>query len=257
MLFKKYFLFSLLAWSILAGMPSCKTPKTLSSNDLKDRSPEYLMKKLAASQMEADWLSAKLKVSYKSDEFSMGFSGHIRMQKDSAIWINVRKLGFEVARALITKDSVYVIDRFNNEFQAESLDYIRRMMNFPATFDMLQSIVLGNPVFFSKSIQSELNGQGYRLWTEGQSPKGEYLLNGIDFSLKKMCFREEQPNRVFEIELSKYGEAAKRRNFSYFRELKMNSRETGQVTAEIEFSDVEIDVPKTMPFEIPANYKRS
>ncbi|HMR44382.1 MAG TPA: DUF4292 domain-containing protein [Saprospiraceae bacterium] len=249
---KRLLFFSITLAALLA---SCKTGRNLAGAPLKERSPDYLLRKMIDNQVDAKWLSAKLKVNHKSEELTIGFTGNLRLCKDSLIWIQVKKFGFEVARAQVTKDSVFVIDRIHNEYTAAGMDYIRQMINFPANFEMLQALLLGNPVFFTKNLSTEIVDNEYKLGSTESRPKSEYRLDR-DYLLKRMFFPEEQPERKMSMELDKYQPAGKRRNFSYLRKLNMSSRETGNLQVDLEFSDLEFDVPKSTPFEVPSGYPR-
>lgn len=71
--------------------------------------------------------SAKVDVDYHDgDGKKYNVTAHIRMQKDSVIWISVRAiLGIEGLRAYITKDSVKLLDKQNDVYTARSVSYLR------------------------------------------------------------------------------------------------------------------------------------
>jgi hypothetical protein len=239
------------------GFGACKTPKpVVGGGPAKERSADFVIKKMAATRMDADWLSAKLKVNHESPDMSISFTGNIRLRRDSAIWLNVKKLGFEIARVRITPDSIWIVNRLMSEYYVEDFGYIRQMLNFPASYSTLQDLLLGNPVFFTEAFSVAMGTGHYRLWSDESKPVCNYQIDASDFTLSEMSFRESSPERSLSVEQSKYAQASKGKKFSYFRKLKANSAETGNMQVEIEFSDVEINVPKTMPFEIPSGYER-
>lgn len=242
---------------LLAG--ACKTTKR-SPADLKEveaGSAEAILNSLVTNQVSADWLGARARIRHEGDDFSFGFSSNIRLRKDSLIWMNVKKFGFEVARVLIRPDSIYVIDRFNKEFYAEDFSFIQETLNFPLNFEMVQNLVLGNPVFFTRRLLSEKNGSGYRLWSETGQPDAEYLVGADGMKLEKMAFREAASDRFLDMDLGEYTATPGAGKFSYFRKMNMDSPQTGKVHVEISFTDVELDVPQNMPFQIPSGYSRA
>ena len=69
------------------------------------------------------------------------------MKKDSLIWISVTGVGFEVARGLITKDSIVFMDKFHKEYFAFNYEQLSKKYNFDLNFALLQSIIIGNLPF--------------------------------------------------------------------------------------------------------------
>ncbi len=247
------FFFSIL----LTNVWSCKTTRSAKPSTAKEKTADYLLKKLTQNQVNADWLNAKTKISYADDYFSVRGNANLVLKKDSFLWMSVRKLGFEVARALITTDSVFVLDRLNSEYIAEDIGYVSREFNIPADFTVLQAIILGNPVFFSNDLQSAFIDQTYHLYSDNGNISGDYWLNSKTFELTAMNFEDKKEKRNIELALNEYGQAPENQKFSYFRILKFNSPETGKVNAEIRFSKIELNIPEDVPFNIPGRYKRA
>lgn len=74
-------------------------------------------------------------------------SMNIRMKKDQIIWVSITAIaGLEVARALITPDSVKVINRLQAEYTAKPFSYIHQFTNNQINFNTVQSILIGNAV---------------------------------------------------------------------------------------------------------------
>lgn len=68
-----------------------------------------------------------------------------RMKKDSVIWFNVSgSLGIQGLRAILTTDSVKIIDRVTKEYSMFSYEGLSEKLNFKVDFDLLQSLIIGN-----------------------------------------------------------------------------------------------------------------
>ena len=81
-----------------------------------------------------------------SDGKDYEFNAFIRLQKDKMIWISINALlGIEAFRAIITPDSVKVLNKLDKVYQLKSVSYLQEMSHLPFDFNTLQSIVLGNP----------------------------------------------------------------------------------------------------------------
>lgn len=221
---------------------------------LPERSARFLMKKMAQQQIQADWFSARARIQYEDDDVSFSATANLRMTKDSAIWANVKKLNLEVGRALIRPDSFFVIDRINREYSRHSVARIADLFQVPANFQILQSILLGNPFFLNADLVAGIEDGLYTLKGEDSRFAAAYYLDGKDYSLVRVAFTEKRENRQVIMELKEYGLLGKKQNFSYIRTMRMDTPDAGPLYLEIEFSKVEINIPKSIEFEIPSRY---
>lgn len=249
------FLFFLLAAALF--LSNCGTGKKLGDRSMKNRSADFLMEQMIRRQVQAEWFEGRARIGYSDEYMSMGVNATIRMQKDSLLWLSVKKLGFEAARVMITTDSVYVLDRLNNQYGTQSLAWVEKEYGLPADLRTLQMIFLGNPVFFQTTdLQSEALESGYRLFHQGENMESNYLLDGQDLRLQQMSFNDQRYQRSLDYQLKEYQNTPDKQNFSYFRNLEIDSRETGKTKLEIRFSEIELNVPKSIRFEIPRRYTK-
>ena len=204
-------------------------------------------------------------VDIESTQLNQSANADIRWRRDSVIWLNVKKFGFNVARAQVTRDSVFVISYFQSNYGAYPLSYVEKQYGIPADFDLLQNFLLGKPIFLTDKNKLTLNtpkenavilrGSNDR-WT------AEYRFDLATQQLTEMTFSEPKAQRNMTITYQKYAPLrdgdGKERPFAYLRTIAVESPQTGKakVGIEIEASSVTIDVVKNIRFEIPSNYKR-
>lgn len=145
----------LLIGTTLIISASCKSPyKTVKIKDFKDEREAKMIEDSSAQAIYLmmnnhaflpEWFSAKANVESQSEDNKLDFNVHIRNKKDSAIWISITPLlGIEAARVLITKDSLYLIDRINNQYARTDFSFLNERYNIEVNFSMLQSLLLGN-----------------------------------------------------------------------------------------------------------------
>ncbi len=242
---------------LLLPLGACTPKKAVTGDSLKENTPEAMMDQLVRNQVHAEWLDAKAKISYNDGYQTISANATIKMRKDSILWIAVKKLGFEVARMQVTRDSVYILDRLNNEYDIKDLSYLESSLNIPANLQMLQAFLLGNPVFFTrKNLQLEAAESGYHLWGKDEMRENHFWMNGKQLLLEKTTLSDGRSGRNMALELKEHADLTGNQKFSYLRQLELNSRETGKVNAEISFSSVEINNPIEIHFEIPERYTR-
>lgn len=241
---------------------ACSGPKLAQGEQpkvkLKKRSTAYLLKKLKVNELDAEWLSAKARITFKDADQTRKFTANIRFRKDSIIWMNVKKVNVEAARMLVTNDSIYIINRLDKEYYVKGLEFVEERFNLPAQFQAIQTAILGNPWFFEKQqLKAAINDGTYQL-SSGHETRllSDYFINGISYSLEKMSFLDLERDRKLKIFLEEYLPISEGRMFAHNRNFLIDSEETGEVEVKIKFSKVEINVPKTIRFEISDRYKR-
>ena len=89
----------------LVGLISCKAKKTIILSQEKKTISDIVSNSQSYSTYEA-----KAKIKFSSSEESFKGIVNLRMRRDSAILMAIKKLGVEGARTLIKQDSVIHID---------------------------------------------------------------------------------------------------------------------------------------------------
>jgi hypothetical protein len=125
---------------------SCKVA-FVGGNKGENLRPTKLYRKMMENEFEYKNLTLKFSAELTVAEEKEEFSGIIRMQKDTAIWISLRSYNIEGARLLITKDSVKFINRLEKTYYTGGFDFIKERFQMDMDYNMLQSIIT-NTFFF-------------------------------------------------------------------------------------------------------------
>jgi hypothetical protein len=244
-------------------LSSCKTARNAKAVSLKNKSSKFILKKMADQRFEADWLSAKLKITYADEYETRKLTANIRMRKDSIIWMNVKKMNVEAARIKITPDSIYAINRLNKEYFVKDLSFLEKAYNLPSrqigpsNFSVLQEVIFGNPIFFDgSSLKTSTKSPEYQLNNENDDFKSQYLVNGISFLLTQMAFEEKHSRQNLKVSFERSKEIEEYPNFSYFRNFDLYSENFGNISLNVKFLKLEINSPKSIRFEIPSHYTK-
>lgn len=89
--------------------------------------------------------SAKATAHFEGNGQNRDFTANIRIVKDQKIWISVTALGLvEVARALITPDSVLALDRIHKTAYLLPFSEAHKLFPIPLDFASLQSLLVGD-----------------------------------------------------------------------------------------------------------------
>ena len=123
----------------LIGKEEKKPILTEPKVEVKPNTEELLVKEVHSLSPKFSYYSAKIGVDYGA----AGFSGSMRIAKDSIIWISLGKFGIEAARIMITKDSILFINKLTREYFSGGYDFIVKMLGFKLNYDIIQAILLG------------------------------------------------------------------------------------------------------------------
>ena len=249
----------LLLWvSVLTGFGCTGQRRVVNEpgDPLRKRSARFLQQRLADQALRPEWLAGRARVTVRSErEGTQKFNTNIRLRRDSVIWMNVKKVSVEAGRVLITPDSLYFINRLDNQYAITSLAYARERLGLPGDFGQLQDLLLGNPVFIVEDLVAKVLQDRYRLSGENRRFEAEYYLDG-DYRLRRFVNQEPALARQLRAELDDYRPVDSTRAFSHLRQFTLYSPDSDRVELELEWSKLELDVPKSLPFRIPPRYER-
>jgi hypothetical protein len=141
------------AWALSSCKSKKKAAEPVDYLALVDQKFDSVIDSVRNNKAFPQTLSIKSKVYFETPKLSDSFKMHIRMKKDSVIWISATYYKMEVARLLLTPDSVKMIDRKNGKYYLGDYDYIQNRFKVPLDFDLLQSILLGNPFSLDSAVK--------------------------------------------------------------------------------------------------------
>ncbi len=203
--------------------------------------------------------NAKIKVHYQDSKGkNQDVTAIVRIIKDSAIWISLTAsfLSIEAYRALITKDSVILLNKLDKEVQYRSLDYLQEVTEIPFDYKTLQDLLVGNPVFIDSNIV-------YYKKTDNQilfSMVGSYFKNLLTLSSDNYFLTHSKlddvdlaRNRTADITYAGY-ENKTGFNFSTYREITVSEKK--KLDIQLDFKQYEFNKDLSVSFNIPKNYTK-
>jgi hypothetical protein len=252
---------------------SCKTSRrTVIKEPIKEYGADYLFDKLKENELKFTWFSAKYSLDLVIDKKKTSFNGQLRMLKDSIIWVTMSPaLGIEMARILVTNDSVKFINRINKTYFEGDYDAANRLLDSNIDFDVLQSILLGNDLTFydDGKFRATYDSKEYHLVTAGRSKLKKYVKTQADeeriyiqniyldpesFKITKMKIKEikKENNKLdaYYSDFQKIGEQLFPHQIVY----EINAEKP--VVVELNYSRIEIDEEQDFPFKISSKYER-
>jgi hypothetical protein len=239
-----------------------RTDTATAVEDLHADSLKYIQQLYSHIQsgiIDCRTFSAKLKVHYESsDGKDYEFTAFIRLEQDKRIWISINAtlLGIEVFRALITPDSAKVLNKMDKVYQLRSISYLKEISHLPFDFKILQSLILGNPIYLDSNIlYYKKDVQGISVLSIGPVFRNYLTLNN-DLSLKhsKLDDVDQMKARYCDITYGQY-EKVDTVVFSTYRKIAV--AEKARLDIELNFNKYSFNENLDFPFSIPKNYKRN
>jgi hypothetical protein len=201
--------------------------------------------------------SAKLNVDYvDADDKKYNVNANLRMYKDSTIWVSVNAIfGIEGLRALITKDSVKILDKQNKLYTARSVEYLQEVTALPLDLHTLQELLIGNPVFLDSNIVSyESDGGTISLLSIGQFFKNLITLEENTKLVQRSKLDDVNELRSRTCDLT-YSDYENKKGVSFSTKRKISVAEKKKLDIKLEFKQYNFNEELSFPFSVPKSYK--
>jgi hypothetical protein len=250
---------------------SCSVSKRTIRKPIKEEGADYLFENLKKNELKYEYISARFSASFYQNKNRTSFSGQLRIHKDSIIWVSISPaLGIEMARIMITNDSILYMNRLDNTYFISDFDYINTKINSTLDFDMLQSFLTGNDFSFyeNSSFKAGIDNLQYTLTTTGRRKLKRYVRNNNEisipvqylwpnpetFKINRVLIRELTPNGrklegVYIYETQGERLIPKELNFNLETLDNKNS-------IELKYTKFETPDKLSFPFKIPDKYSR-
>lgn len=198
-------------------------------------------------------LSAKAKIDFKLNNASNGANLNMRIRNDEVIWMSVTAIaGIEVARVMITPDSIKIYNRLQGEYLAKPFSFISQYSNRKVDFNTLQNLLLGNTIRGSVSEDSEININGRQTVVKSSAEDILYeLIFNEHYKLTENRLRDTRGQQL----TAQYSDfqAINGRNMPYSVSMLSNAGNKN-VRIDIKYSSVSVNEPVDFPFSVPKRF---
>lgn len=218
-----------------------------------------VLTKLDANHIDFTTFSAKLDVDYVgSDGKKENVNAKLQMYKDSIIWVSITGLlNIEGVRAIVTRDSVKILNKLDKKYTARSVAYLQEVSGLPLDLAALQNLLVGNPVFVDTTALSYTKDNNkLLLLSRGELFKHLLTLTENDNTLifSKLDDLDVKRNRTSDLSYDSY-ENKKGVNFSTKRRIAISDKT--KLDIKLDFKNYSFNETLSFPFSVPKNYKRN
>lgn len=217
---------------------------------------KQVFRAIKANRFEFEYFSAKSGCNYRDKSNKYSFNLNIRMKKDEKIWMSASALFFEVARVMITKDSIHIINYFDKSVTSRGINFISQYLGTKLTIGQIQDVLVGNSI-----LEHKANTSSYVLSDARPTVTtriNQYLFNEIfhyeHFRPTFVKGNETGSVNKIDVEYKEFTQVNNRLVPQFAKVVAVTNNNT--ITATLKYSDISTEEIKNWPFRIPAKYAR-
>jgi len=245
----------------LLAIVSCKAKKQMLvskvSKDTIAASSPVLMTRLnsiRSAQLNFATFSGKAKTQLNINGSGNNVTMNVRIEKGKRIWVSVTAIvGIEVARALITPDSILVINKLQDLYLRKPFNYIYRYTSEKLDYSSVEALMVGNAIPQLLDEKAELKTDTADTEIKGTLDNLVYnLVVGADLKAKETNL--SNPGEAQELHVNNSGPIAVG-DRSLSSQIDINSVVGNKkIKISLHYIKVDLDKPLEYPFNIPDDY---
>ena len=237
------------------------------------KNSKALSKYVKENEFDFVWVMAKANVETRIDGKEESFDIRVNVRKDSAMLITIQYLlGIQVAKILITKDSVKMVNYIQKNYFKGDFAYINDMLNADLDFNVLQAVLFGNSAEFYDDDELKLKpvtdreNCHYLLSTERkrrlrrlQSGDNELkkalqilTLNPDNYKIIKNEFSDPATNRSF---IANYKNFTQKDSVYAPYHVDIDIVAEKKASVKIDYVRIEKNIPQKLSLNIPSKYE--
>jgi Domain of unknown function (DUF4292) len=241
------------------GLVSC-SKKVVPSAAAPISTPSITPTSVDVEEIEFGYMHGKARMVYKDDKKEREVKAHIRVRKDSVIWMTFTVIGVQGGRALINQDSITIVSTVDKEYYVFDYKELSKRFHFEVNYKVLESAILGNLIQAKSG--SDVISQKDSLDIITQSQGDVSIKNSVNRRTKKIQkveLLEPTSGNMLKIDYSDF-QPLNDRTFPYNNVISVIYKTVnGTINNSIlvEFNKAEVgDKELKFPFKIPPKYDR-
>jgi hypothetical protein len=260
--FKAYSYLKIVAVCCLFTIISCKAKKQLVVNkphtDSTAAPVDNKSAKLDAIKAAQDvfgTFSGKARTKLTIGSNTNDVTLNIRIKRDQKIWVSVTAIaGIEVARALITPDSILLINRLQSLYIRQPFSYIYKFTGKQVNYKTVESLLVGNIIPELVNENADIQGAAGNITLTGNLQQLLYkLILGPDMKVTQANLNNQSAAQSLQVNNSAFIQAANKLVPSQIDITSLVKAQKIQVN--LHYIKIDFDQPLDYPFTIPSRYQ--
>ena len=234
----------------------CKSKQAVASAAAKDTAEiSKIINGHYANETNFKTLNIKANAKYEDPSQSHSLNADIRIKKNEIIWINIKILGFPIAKALITPAKVSYYEKINNTYFEGDFSMLSNWLGTDLDFQKVQNLLLGKSID-DLSKGNWISGINDKLFKLSQAQTTdiykEFYFEAANFLLKKETITQASQNRALEIQYPSYKEVER---IFLPNEINIKAVQKDKISIAIEYKNTTFNENLNYSYAIPSDYK--
>ena len=213
---------------------------------------DALLEIVRATDIPYTWYSASGTGTIDWDDQRLSAKVTVRIRKDSVIWAQISKLGFEVGRMLVTPDSAFFINRIERTYARYGTSQFFEKYNLPADFDMFSKVFTGG-AYIPSSITSLTVENDGALLIKANGVSARHYLDTQRSLVRSQVMDPNHHEWTALYDLYTTVNTGQKFPFHRANTLVIDGKAN---LFDLDYESVMIDVPQDLPFSIPSHYEK-
>jgi hypothetical protein len=239
----------------------CKTrkmvsaPVTTTPPVVVDNSKANTIAAIKSRQLNFNTFSGKADAELNIDNDNRGVAMNIRIDKGKRIWVSITALfSIEVARALITPDSIKIMNKLQGVYLKKPFSYIHSYAGKQVNYTTLESLLTGNAVPEFLSLNADLQKTDNNIALSGKLEQLLYkMVFNPDMKVSQLNLSNNEQQQSLQVINSNFVLVEGRTLPSQINIA--STLKEKKISVKLEYSKVELDRVLEYPFNIPETYK--
>jgi len=235
---------------------SCKSSK-IENATIASLSARSIIKNNEGIRFDKKILYANLLIKYDGKTNLPNLNASLRMLKDSVIWISFSKLGFPVAKLMITPTKVKFYEKITKTYFDGDFELISNWLGTEFDFVKIQNLFYGETLIDMKldKYKASIDQNLYKLDSKNKTANFDVLfwISPNTFKLKKQEFKHPLKEEILTVlykDFNKIDESLFPKGFVI--QVIDKSKKT---TIDVTYKSVIFNTQQNFPFEMPQAYK--
>ena len=234
----------------------CKSKQAVASAAAKDTAEiSKIINGHYANGSDFKTLNIKANAKYEDASQSHSMNADIRIKKNEIIWINIKILGFPIAKALITPAKVSYYEKINNTYFEGDFSMLSNWLGTDLDFQKVQNLLLGKSIddLSKGNWISGINDKLFKLsQVQTTDISKEFYFEAANFLLKKETITQASQNRALEIQYPSYKEVER---IFLPNEINIKAAQKDKISIAIEYKNTTFNENLNYSYAIPSDYK--
>ncbi|OKS89523.1 hypothetical protein RG47T_5007 [Mucilaginibacter polytrichastri] len=209
---------------------------------------------IRAKQVNFNTFSGKAKTKLNINGNSNDVTLNIRILKGQKIWVSITAIaGIEVARALITPDSILVMNRLQGAYLKKPFSYIYTYASRQVNYKTVESLLVGNAIPETLNDNTTLQPSNGNIILNGTLQDLIYQLTvGPDLKVSSTSLSNQEAAQSLQINYGNFIQATNRvipSQISFTSKVKDKN-----IQADLNYSKADFDLPLEFPFSVPKRF---